>query len=178
MIKIIESDIFASEATVIAHQVNCRGVMGAGLAKQVKERYPSVAEAYASVCNTYRNCPERLLGYCQAVGVIDENYKPFRQLFLNNPCNRIIVNCFAQLNHGFDKKQTDLRAFRECVKYLQKLRNTDENGKTVSLTIAIPYKMGCGLAGADWDTEVYPLISKYFGNSENTLLICREEKII
>lgn len=175
MIKIIECDIFDSDAAVLAHQVNCRGAYGAGLAKQMRDRFPSSAEAYVSVCKTYRNCPERLLGYCQAIGVVDERLKPFRQLFLGNPCNRIIVNCFAQLNYGRGKKQTDLKAFRECMDFLSNLRNTDENGNTVALTVAIPYKMGCGLAGGDWDNEVFPLIREVFEKSENTLLICRKE---
>lgn len=32
--------------TVVCHQVNCKGVMGAGLAKQIREKHPEVYEAY------------------------------------------------------------------------------------------------------------------------------------
>ena len=35
MLKIIDGDIFASGADIIAHQTNCQGVMGSGVAKQV-----------------------------------------------------------------------------------------------------------------------------------------------
>lgn len=42
MIKHIKGDIFQSSADVILHQVNCQGVMGSGVAKQVREKYPDV----------------------------------------------------------------------------------------------------------------------------------------
>lgn len=41
MIKHIKGDIFQSGADVILHQVNCQGVMGSGVAKQVREKYPA-----------------------------------------------------------------------------------------------------------------------------------------
>ena len=31
-----------SPPTLVCHQVNCRGVMGSGLALQIRERYPVV----------------------------------------------------------------------------------------------------------------------------------------
>ena len=42
MIQIIEGNLFDSNAHIIAHQVNCQGVMGSGVAKQVKERFSSL----------------------------------------------------------------------------------------------------------------------------------------
>ena len=44
-------DLFESGADMICHQVNCMGVMGSGVAKQVKERYPKVFEEYVNWCN-------------------------------------------------------------------------------------------------------------------------------
>ena len=44
MIKHIKGDIFKSNADAILHQVNCQGVMGSGIAKQVKENFPVVFE--------------------------------------------------------------------------------------------------------------------------------------
>lgn len=35
-------DILKSKADIICQQVNCKGAMGAGLAKQIKEKYPKV----------------------------------------------------------------------------------------------------------------------------------------
>jgi hypothetical protein len=38
-------DIFTSSAQVIVNPVNCRGVMGAGLARAFKQRYPEMFAA-------------------------------------------------------------------------------------------------------------------------------------
>jgi hypothetical protein len=70
MIKHIKCDIFESGADVICHQVNCQGVMGSGIAKQIRERYPSVYEDYRALCETYE--PSELLGCVFSRNVRDE----------------------------------------------------------------------------------------------------------
>ena len=65
MIKHIKCDIFESGADVICHQTNCQGVMGSGVAKQVREKYPQVYEQYKRVCAS----GERLLGRTQIVPI-------------------------------------------------------------------------------------------------------------
>lgn len=42
MIKVINGDLFTSDARIIAHQVNCQGKMDSGVAQQVKNKYPNV----------------------------------------------------------------------------------------------------------------------------------------
>lgn len=37
MIKIIQGDLLEAKENIIAHQVNCKGVMGSGVAKQIKQ---------------------------------------------------------------------------------------------------------------------------------------------
>ena len=59
MIKHIKCDIFESGADVILHQVNCQGVMGSGIAKQVREKYPEVYQHYVSECKKYS--PEEIV---------------------------------------------------------------------------------------------------------------------
>ena len=51
MVVYKECDIFDSGADIICHQVNCQGVMGSGLAKQIRERYPIVYEEYKKWCD-------------------------------------------------------------------------------------------------------------------------------
>jgi O-acetyl-ADP-ribose deacetylase (regulator of RNase III) len=43
-------DLFASGLPAIAHGVNCRGVMGAGIAVQFRQRWPDMYEAYRKQC--------------------------------------------------------------------------------------------------------------------------------
>ncbi len=48
-------DILHTEADVICHQVNCKGVMGAGLAKQIRNQSLSEEQyrTYQEICREY-----------------------------------------------------------------------------------------------------------------------------
>lgn len=46
MIHVVTGDLFQSSADAIVVPVNCVGTMGAGLARQVKNQYPLVNQAY------------------------------------------------------------------------------------------------------------------------------------
>ena len=87
MINHIKCDIFESGADIICHQVNCQGAMNSGVAKQVRNRYPDVYDAYKSICK--EKTPKELLGYAQPV-------------WLKNDLT--IVNLFAQDQYGYDGK--------------------------------------------------------------------------
>lgn len=130
MVKYINGNILKSGADTICHQVNCQGVMGAGLAKQIREKYPIVFLKYKDFCN--RTDKSALLGLVQFCPVGN----PLRQ--------RRVANLFSQKYYGRDDKcYTDYNALRSC---LQKV-----NTMCVNERVAIPYKMGCGLAGGDWN---------------------------
>ena len=149
MIKHIKGDIFEQNADVICHQVNCQGVMGSGVAKQVREKYPWVYATYKRFCDNSIKSGREMLGKCQEV-FIDEN--------------RVIVNVFAQDNYGYDEKcYTNYEVLQDCFGII----NERYKGKT----IAIPYLMGCHRGGGDWNV-VIKLIESIFENSETTLLIC------
>jgi O-acetyl-ADP-ribose deacetylase (regulator of RNase III) len=151
MIKHIKCDIFESGADVICHQVNCQGVMGSGVAKQVRERYPDVFTYYKERCDYWRNSDfgsSVLLGGIQVVP-IETGW---------------IVNLLAQDKFGYDGKcYTDYNALRRC---LEKVK--DEFHEE---TIAIPYLMGCHRGGGDWNI-VYKMIEEVFADSDCEVLIC------
>lgn len=46
MVKLINGDLLEAKETYIAHQVNCYGAMGRGVALQIKNRYPDVNAAF------------------------------------------------------------------------------------------------------------------------------------
>lgn len=129
MIEYRTGDILESDCRVICHQVNCCGVMGAGLAKQVRAKYPSVYTRYKHECET--NSKRSLLGTAQYVQV-SENPRQF------------VCNIFGQCFYGTDKRYTDYDALRTAFQSIAYHFPTH--------SIAIPYNMGCGLAGGDWQT--------------------------
>lgn len=137
-IEVINANILTAKEDIIVQQVNCQGVMGAGLALAIKKKYPMVYTKYMAVCNNAN--PNDLLGRVQSVHTTD---------------HKIIINMFSQLNYGRGKKQTDYEAMKRCfykIYLYAKLNN---------LTVAIPYNIGCGLAGGNW-TVVLNIILKTF----------------
>lgn len=55
MLKIVENgDIFESGCECLVNPVNCVGVMGKGLAKEFKSRYPSMYLTYKHACERNR----------------------------------------------------------------------------------------------------------------------------
>lgn len=134
--EIINADIFTCSEDVIVHQTNCQGVMGSGVAKQLKQLYPEVFRAYYHYCKT--NVPSEILGtslICQA----------------NN--GKYIANLFGQLNFGAGL-QTDYEAFRKALKEI------NEFAKENNLSLALPYNIGCGFAGGDWNIVLNILLEE------------------
>ena len=148
MIKHIKCDIFESGADIICHQVNCQGVMGSGIAKQVREKYPEVYVKYKNACDEYKD-RSAMLGKVQLIDISDKN----------------IANLFAQEYYGYDGKcYTDYSALRKCLKTVSCCLDWGQ-------TIAIPYLMGCHRGGGDWNI-VYKMIEEIFADSDCEVLIC------
>lgn len=142
-IRTINSDILQADTDVIIHQVNCQGVMGAGLALQIRFKYPEVYKQYQSYCAHYPNTKD-MLGHIQSICV-------------GNDPLLYIVNLFGQDNLGYGWRFTNYDALRSCL--------TQVNKRFKGRRVAVPYKMSCGLAGGDWT-----VVSKMI---EDTLTDCQ-----
>ena len=137
-VSIIQGDVLKTSAKYICHQVNTFGVMGAGVAKafydryiskialQIKKNYPHVYLEYNKFCSYHT--PEELYG---KVLRIEENK------------DRVFLNMFSQVDIGGPNVNTYYEYFHEC---LLKIREMIPIGEE----IAMPYMIGCGLAGGDW----------------------------
>lgn len=151
MITLRYGDVLEQGADIVCQQVNCRGAMGTGLAKQVM---PLLSKddisAYIRACLKYRAA---LLGRVQ--------FAKTRK--------GVIANCFAQDGYGHDKCYTDYSALKMC---LEKVRTAAEN--TGCSCVAIPYKIGCGNAGGDWET-VKQIIDSVFDRSNLEIMIVSKE---
>lgn len=153
MIIYKHGDILTSTADVICHQVNCKGVMGAGLAKQIKDKYPAVFRYYKARCDEDKRVRAEL-GFSKStlLGLTQICYKEDYLVGCVKD-KQMIVNLFAQDGYGRDKQYTDYDALRKCLKSLSELFR----GRAT--TVAIPYQMGCGLGGGDWSV-VLPIIEE------------------
>ena len=118
-----------SNAEILVNPVNCIGVMGAGLARQFKARYPEMYKQYRQDCLSGRITTGRVTMYRVRDGRT--------------------VAAFPTKNHW--ENPSKLEYVREGLKSLRsQLVNT-----TVG-SIAVP-ALGSGLGGLDW-RDVRPLI--------------------
>lgn len=148
-------DILQSDANIIVHQVNCMGVMGAGLAKQIRDKYPLVYNMYRSYCDV-ASSKRPPMGKAQIIPVNRGQY---------------IANCFAQIDYrrsGQDICLTDYNALRTALKTVREFA-VDMNAKTV----ALPFWLGCGLAGGNW-AIVRDIIDAELGNSRFAVQIFKK----
>jgi O-acetyl-ADP-ribose deacetylase (regulator of RNase III) len=50
MISEHKGDLFTTDAPALAHGVNCVGAMGAGIAKEFRDKYPDMYAGYRKIC--------------------------------------------------------------------------------------------------------------------------------
>jgi len=140
---VINKDLLKSRQDIIGHQVNCQGVMGKGLALQIK-RLGGVYEEYQNFCKSEDN-KANLLGKCQIVKSTEGRY---------------VANLFGQCNYnkiGENIRRTDYHKLEES------LYNLKDYAVKNKLSVALPYKIGCELAGGDWNI-VKDIILKVFND--------------
>lgn len=61
MITFVEEDIFESKCQTLVNPVNCMGVMGNGLAKEFKKRFPGCEAPYKAACDKNLLVPGKLM---------------------------------------------------------------------------------------------------------------------
>ena len=147
MIDYTTGDIFTSRCQAIVNPVNCVGVMGAGLALQVKRRFPDNFASYADACRTGTIAPGRM-------HVFDTGAE--------HP--RFIVN-FPTKRHWRDPSRLD-----DIAQGMDALNATISEHRIRS--IAIP-PLGSGLGGLAWD-EVRPLIANRLTHRDDLEVIVFE----
>lgn len=131
--KTTNQSIFDSKNQTIVNTVNCVGVMGKGIAKEFKARYPEMFGQYKNICDN----KELKVG------------KPY--LWRGN--SQWVLN-FPTKCHYKDKSQIEW--IEDGLKYFK------EHYKEWGITsIAFP-ALGYSNGGLDWNV-VYPIIKKYLG---------------
>lgn len=144
-VHIVEGDLLKSDCTMIVHQCNCHGTMGAGIAKQIVNKYPSVIEAD--------------LNYEIPVGSTARMGKYSHMWVLNDDKEGVmVVNMYSQYDYG-KGTHTDYYAFSLAI------TNILEQAKSLNLKVGLPYRIGAGLAGGNWDMiyELIFMVSKEVG---------------
>jgi len=132
MIYKVNGDIFRSTCEVIVNPVNTQGVMGAGLAKKFKKRYPEYANFWKVFCKDNR---------------LEGGYVNFYE------------GARFGLIASFATKE-DWRNSSKIEWIDVGLKSLAQQMTTLGLfSVALP-KIGCGLGGLSW-TSVEPLIQQH-----------------
>lgn len=159
-VRTVDTNLFYLDCDIIVHQVNCQCKMGVGIAKDIKVKYPNVFTEYVHFCNLIKS-DINLLGRCQIVEVERfDNFSP-----------RYVANLFGQQYYGSGALYTSYEALEMAFKEL--LLWINQNHKNKKITIGVPYKIGCGLAGGDWNI-VNKIILNVFDKEPNVnVIICK-----
>ncbi len=136
---------------VIAHQVNCQSVMGSGVAKQIRDKWPRVYDSYVTYCYDYIACTHELLGECQLVQIND---------------NQHVANLFGQNYYGRDgKRYTSYDGIYDAlVSLASQMKDNNMN------SVAFPYHMSSDRGGADWSI-ISIMITAVFKGTDVTVEI-------
>jgi O-acetyl-ADP-ribose deacetylase (regulator of RNase III) len=127
MIKTIKGNVLDIERGIIVHGCNSHGVMGAGIALQIKERFPEAFHAYQK--------SNLKLGYISVVEVAKD---------------KMIVNAITQKSTGIGK-QVSYDAIEDCFIRIRELMNNHELfGLSLGLPLCFPM-LGAGLGGGNWN---------------------------
>lgn len=140
MITYLNKDITTVERGIIAHGCNCQGVMGSGVAKFLKDKYPVIFPKYQKICQKAADKQEDNL-----LGSVD---------FVNVAVELFVANCFTQHLYGYDKgKYARPEAIRDSLQVVYAI------ALLFGLPVYIP-KIGAGRGGLSWEIDVEPIISK------------------
>ena len=116
--------------SAIAHVCNCQGVMGSGLALAIKTRYP---EAYAA----YKNDELKYIGGLPLGTMSFAEIRPGKHIY----------NLHAQDFYGKDG-----RRYLNYEALYVSLERVCKHMNTAGLeTLGVPFCMGSGLAGGNWN---------------------------
>ena len=139
MITYKKGDLLKSHCNIICHQVNCQGVMGSGIAKQIREKFPKCYDNYKDFLSSYGSY-ESLGSVC--FSIMDTS-------------TRFIANMFSQYDYlPRGKNHTNYEAFRSCIREIKAFVLGMASGMelpTWLYSIGFPYKIGCGLGGGNWE---------------------------
>ena len=142
-IKLIKGDLteFPAGVQAIMHGCNTLQVMGGGLALQIAKKYPMVAgvdKLFASYLKAQGKVPKIDMLGDMSYSVLDD--KP-----------RIVFNLYQQSQLGEGSLSYDsLRSSMRKAMRFSSILGVEKVG--------LPYKIGCGLAGGDWE-KVFDIIA-------------------
>lgn len=144
--EFINGNITDVTSGIICHQVNCQGVMGAGVALAIRKKWPV---AYAEYKQAYTN-GALILGNI---------------IFAKIQADLYVVHICGQDRYGHIGIYTNYEALHKAIHSLSEMRRKVSKDIGVVFPVYFPNGMGCRLAGGDWNV-VIKIIEKYIPDAK------------
>ena len=141
----------------IAHSCNCRMIMGGGIAKQIKNRYP---QAYQADVNYISNEYDDNGQYIHPLGNFSK--AEVSSKFLPNESGWI-YNMYTQAGIGDGSRQVHYEKFWQALTNVKEDLESTEWGN-IHPTLGLPHGVSCGLAGGNWGI-IKAMIEDVFSDS-------------
>ncbi len=140
--QVVRGNIFLSGADILVNPVNCVGVMGAGLAREFRYRFPAMFEPYAKACRD---------GWLRPGGVHIWTAEP-------GAVAKYVVNLPTKAHWKHASRLVDIQhSLNTWSQWVHSQIEAPEARGANS--IAIP-ALGCGLGGLAW-SAVLPEIERF-----------------
>jgi len=136
-IEYVKGSVTDASEAIIAQGCNAQGVMGSGVAKAIRDKWPEVFPFYKRHVEHFKTEYDSALGTTAACFVgTEEDHK-------------MIFNMITQEYYGRDgKRYVDYDAVRECMRFANKRAGMYSYPPH---RVAMP-KIGAGFGGGDWET--------------------------
>jgi O-acetyl-ADP-ribose deacetylase (regulator of RNase III) len=139
-VTFVKGNLLDSKDKYIAHQTNCVSVGAGGIAAAIFSKFPH-SDIYSERKSGKKDVPGEI--------IISGDHE-----------NRLVINMMAQYYPGrskfIDSKLDGIMArekyFQECLDKILSIPGLE--------SIAFPYRIGCGLAGGDWNRYL-PMIEAF-----------------
>lgn len=136
-------DLMEADEIAIAHGCNCQGMMGAGVARLVRAKYPDAYDAYKRACDNGMFRVGAALPVWNTPDVVPD---------------RLVYNLGTQRFPG-----SDATAWGVFLSFA----NLAEHAYTIALhEVAIP-RIGAGIGGLNWNHDVEPAINEAIRRSSH-----------
>jgi O-acetyl-ADP-ribose deacetylase (regulator of RNase III) len=150
MIRIIDQDLFKANVNTIIHQANCLHTMGAGVARIIRMSFP---KAYLVDTRTP-------FGDIRKLGTFSKAHTQ----------GKWIYNLYGQFGMAENKERKT--SYDALAKGFNAIRNDLLDGFCLEWNIGIPYGIGCGLGGGNWNI-VLSIIQEELDHKDFQISICK-----
>lgn len=142
----IKGSVLDAKTDYLAHQCNCNTVKAHGFSDVLFKKYPwaNVYESRSKMGNRNRTSEPSIPGTVQISSSTNKGFPGIIHMFGQWSPGKPGSFSFAYPSETYkDTREDRVNYFRSCIQHMEQFVKDDE-------IVAVPSRIGCGLAGGDW----------------------------